>query len=216
MDYIIIALFAFFVLYKINRVLIRKSRRKYIQNYQFKPLIQKRLAKTYPHLNEQDTKLVFKALREYFELSLQSQNQLLAMPSQVVDVAWHEFILTTREYSKFCKEAFGSYLHHTPTEVMASKQKAQASIKRIWKMACQREGINPLQPATLPLLFGIDAMLDIEDGFKYALKCDPTKGEYCASHIACAGDSHAGDTGDNGTDGSSGDGGGCSGGCGGG
>ncbi|MEA2029665.1 MAG: hypothetical protein U9N49_11920 [Campylobacterota bacterium] len=196
MDYAIISIFVFLALFKINSNFQRKKRRNYIKAYQFQSIIKKRLLKTYPHLSNDNIDLVFKALRDYFLFSFNSKNMLLAMPSQVLDVAWHEFILTTREYSQFCNKAFGKYLHHTPTEVMISKQKAQKSIQDIWRVACQKEGINPTYPSSLPLLFAIDGILNIEDGYKYALNCDPTKREYCASHITCSsGDGDGGYTG---------------------
>ncbi len=40
------------------------------------------------------------------------------MPSKIVDIAWHEFILRTREYTTFCHRAFGAYLHHSPDSTM--------------------------------------------------------------------------------------------------
>lgn len=36
-------------------------------------------------------------------------------PLLVIDEMWHTFILHTYDYSLFCKEYFGHYLHHTPT-----------------------------------------------------------------------------------------------------
>ena len=36
------------------------------------------------------------------------------MPSRLVDEAWHEFILDSLSYTRFCEAAFGGYLHHTP------------------------------------------------------------------------------------------------------
>lgn len=36
------------------------------------------------------------------------------IPSPLVDKIWHEHILDTKAYSKFCNEFFGTYLHHTP------------------------------------------------------------------------------------------------------
>ncbi|HAS41056.1 MAG TPA: hypothetical protein DCS93_11275 [Microscillaceae bacterium] len=35
-------------------------------------------------------------------------------PSLLTDLAWHEFILCTRLYMKFCQENFDRYIHHTP------------------------------------------------------------------------------------------------------
>lgn len=35
-------------------------------------------------------------------------------PSIVVDAAWHEFILCTREYERICTTYFGKFIHHSP------------------------------------------------------------------------------------------------------
>lgn len=35
-------------------------------------------------------------------------------PSFMVDMAWHEFILCTRTYHRFCNEHFDRYIHHQP------------------------------------------------------------------------------------------------------
>ncbi len=51
------------------------------------------------------------------------------MPSQVVDDAWHEFILFTRAYQQYCNKALGRYLHHTPAEAMDSPTIAQEGNK---------------------------------------------------------------------------------------
>lgn len=32
----------------------------------------------------------------------------------VIDEMWHNFVLFTKEYTQFCKEYFGYYLHHGP------------------------------------------------------------------------------------------------------
>jgi hypothetical protein len=128
---------------------------------------------------------------------------MVAMPSQVVDVAWHEFILFTREYEKFSKKAIGGFLHHTPTEAMRTPTLAQEGIKRTWRLACANENISPSSPQRLPLLFAIDSLFNIDDGFTYSLNCkdksSPNYGSgYCAGHIGCTsgcgGDSGASST----------------------
>ncbi|MBE1188306.1 hypothetical protein IH740_25820, partial [Escherichia coli] len=48
-------------------------------------------------------------------------------------------------------------------------RQAQEGIQRAWKLACRREGIDPLNPTRLPLLFALDTELAIADGFRYAL-----------------------------------------------
>jgi hypothetical protein len=39
----------------------------------------------------------------------------LIEPSLTIDVVWHEFMLHTEAYMKFCTQNFGSYIHHRPT-----------------------------------------------------------------------------------------------------
>ena len=35
-------------------------------------------------------------------------------PSEIVDIAWHEFILHTADYMAYCEMAYGRYIHHRP------------------------------------------------------------------------------------------------------
>jgi hypothetical protein len=37
-------------------------------------------------------------------------------PSPLVDIGWHTFILYTREYSAFCQELGGRFIHHVPSD----------------------------------------------------------------------------------------------------
>ncbi|WP_102396674.1 glycine-rich domain-containing protein [Enterovibrio norvegicus] len=169
----------------------RKAQLVFIGTYRFNSVIKKKVANKYPHLTDQDLMLVIDGLKEYLTICNQANKKQVAMPSQVVDVAWHEFILFTKEYQQFCDKAFGRFLHHTPTEAMKTPTSAQEGIKRAWRLACARESINPIHPTKLPLLFAIDAKLNIEDGFIYSLDCQNTSSAtngigYCASHIGCS------------------------------
>lgn len=213
------------------------SRREaYIDSFGIHPAVLTKFREVRPHLGEEKERLVFAALRDYFQLCRMAKRRMVAMPSQVVDDAWHAFILYTRGYEQFCSRAFGRFLHHTPAEAISSPNLGHQGIKRAWRLACARAGINPKSPAMLPLLFSIDSDLGIENGFRYVPDCgdeirraDAT-GSYCASHIGCSSgcvgdsgsdscdssvsDSDASGGGDSGGD-SGGDGGGCGGGCGG-
>lgn len=181
-----------------------RQRIKYIEGYFFHKGIRKKLSEKHPQLTDEQLDLVFNTLKDYFQICIMANKQMIAMPSQVVDDAWHEFILSTRFYSIFCKKALGRFLHHTPTEAMNSATYAQQGIKRVWRLACAYEGINPEHPKTLPILFAIDGMLNIDKGFTYHLNCMDANNKgsdtgYCASHIACA----SGCSGDSGGDASS-------------
>ncbi len=77
-----------------------------------------------------------------------------------------------------------SFLPHTPAEAMEGTNKASEGIKRAWALACTRKGIDPKNPSHLPLLFDVDARLDIPDGYKYSLDCpQPGSHPFCAMHI---------------------------------
>jgi hypothetical protein len=210
--FIFALLFSPFI-YKTYRKQVIAKREKWIDNYPFPSKITQKLREKYPHLTQQQANLVAHALREYFHVCNIAGKRMVAMPSQAVDVAWHEFILFTRQYEKFCNKGLGRFLHHTPAEAMSTPMFAQEGIKRAWRISCHRENISAKAPQLLPTLFAIDGLLNIPDGFKYSLNCKILPGEsYCAGHIGCS-SGCGGDCGD--SSGSCGDSSGCGGGCGG-
>lgn len=188
-------------------------RRDYIDDFRFPPQLAEALTQSYPHLNHTQKQLALSGLRQYFQMSRLAKGAPLAMPSQAVDVLWHEFILSTRLYQAFCQKAFGQFLHHTPAKAMPRKVYRSSPINHAWRLACQLEGINPKNPSQLPLIFALDAELNIHDGFHYRLHCGPND-RHCASHFGCSSYSCSGDSDSGwfGGDSGGGDGGGCSGG----
>jgi len=201
--------------YKWNQHVLRNRRQLLIDTYKFPKSIGEKVSAKYPHLSDDDIHLVINGLREYFHICNVAGKKMVSMPSQVVDVAWHEFILFTEQYSFFCKKAMGRFLHHTPAEAMKKPTLAQVGIKRVWRISCQRQGIDHRAAASLPILFSIDSMLKIDDGFKYSLDCTRKGGgDYCATHIGCSSGCAGGSGsffGDSSSDGGSGCGGGCGG-----
>lgn len=209
---VIVIVISAFLFFRLKRKQNNAKRTQLIDAFVFPDKVYEGVQAAYPHLSKREVESVIEGLREYFQVSLLAKRKALAMPSQAVDVAWHEFILFTREYHRFCHQALGRFLHHTPAEAMSSPTVAQEGIKRAWRLSCFREGINVRSPQRLPLLFAIDAKLKIENGFKYSLNCQGKKGDqYCASHIGCG----SGCSGDSGNSHSSNDSGCSSGGCGG-
>lgn len=190
MEYLLISIILIAILIFTMRKNRKSSRILFLKNYEYHSLLKRKIKNKYEHLTEEELDKVFLALSDYFYICNKANNTPVSMPSLVVDIAWHEFILMTKEYEEFCKKAFGKFLHHTPTEAMKTKTKATEGLKRAWSLACQKEEINSKKPHKLPLLFAIDSMLNIEDGYKYSLDCNSTlttPGNYCASHIGCSG-----------------------------
>jgi hypothetical protein len=211
---------------------LRKARQaEFVRGYSFPKGLFDKLQARHPALTLKDCQLVAQALRQFFGAYLQGGCRPVAMPSQVVDDLWHEFILHTRNYEHFCRQAFGGFMHHTPAVAMGGVARSNAGLRRCWWHCCRAEHINPRAPTRLPLLFAIDAKLHIAGGFHYVPDCGPLKaqGDERAQTIHCGGEfSDAGfdggteglgdGAGDGGTSGGGGggdgggDGGGCSGG----
>ena len=163
-------------------------RRKYIDSYIFPSSISAKILEVYPHLTTHQANEVMKGLSEYFHICNMAGQKFVSMPSQVVDVAWHEFILFTLKYQNFCSKAFARFLHHTPAEAMRAPTAAQEGIQRAWMLSCRRENINPNSPAKLPLLFRLDDALRIPNGFVYKRDCKNSGGDaHCAGDIGCGG-----------------------------
>lgn len=199
---------------------VRLKREALIRGFMFPKGLFEKLREHHPALSMKDCQLVSQGLRQFFLGHLKSGRQYVAMPSQVADDLWHEFILYTKNYEQFCKGAFGRFLHHTPAVVLSQGQQGDAGIRRSWHFACQEENINPKSPTRLPLLFALDSKLHIPNGFVYVADCKGLQRQAAdGSTTYCAGDlgsSSSGCGGDSGSDSGS-DGGGCGGGgCGGG
>jgi hypothetical protein len=172
--------------WRLGRRYSRSQRTRLIDSYRFPATIRHKVVSQYPHLSEADSRRVMAGLREYFHLCHGADGRMVAMPSQAVDLAWHEFILFTRQYQTFCHRALGRFVHHTPAEAMRSATSAQQGIKTAWRLSCKREQIKVHAPQRLPLLFALDSDLNIPDGFRYSLNCQTRDASgYCASHIGC-------------------------------
>lgn len=122
-----------------SRLLVRKRSRsarrgeRYIAAYRFPNQIEKRVRRRLPELDVAGWALVERGLREWFVCCAWRGRTVLGMPSQLVDEAWHEFILDSVAYTSFCQGAFGEYLHHTPDEAMTlSMGDALADTVRAW------------------------------------------------------------------------------------
>ena len=198
-------------------------RRQFVREAAFPRFLGAKLRAAYPQLEERDCDLVLRGLRQFFMSHLRSGRKFVAMPSKVVDTAWHEFILHTQGYQRWCAAAFGGLLHHTPAEVLGRDARRNDGLRRTWYWTCKEESIDPRAPARLPLLFALDAKFGIEGGFRYVPDCkdidaQSSSGTHCGSSF---GESDGGSSGDadgfGGSESGGGDGGGDGGsGCGGG
>lgn len=147
------------------------QRERWIREAPMPQFLKRKLRQIYPHLSGKDVDLVERGLRQFFMACHRSQRKFVAMPSKVVDVMWHEFILHTQAYQTWCDIALGQFLHHTPAEVLGLRPDRNDGLRRAWFWACKDESINPRNPTRLPLLFALDAKCGIEGGFRYVPDC---------------------------------------------
>jgi hypothetical protein len=145
---------------------IEKEKRLFIKAYAFPDSLLEKVKYHYPHLSDGQLSMVMEGLRQY--LLNREEKVFFLMPSRVIDVAWHEFILCTELYEKFCTCGAGRFLHHRPAELMSISD-YEEGFNNIWYRSCLREDIAPEAPVRLPLLFALDAELDIRDGCRYSL-----------------------------------------------
>jgi len=167
-------------------------RRQFVREAPLPRYLGAKLREHYPQLSLRDTELVLHGLRQFFIAHLRSNRDFVAMPSKVVDTAWHEFILHTRGYQQWCDAAFGSLLHHSPAEVLGRDPKRNSGLRRAWFWACKEESIDPRAPTRLPLLFALDKKFAIAGGFTYVPNCrdidkKATSDAYCGTSFSDGG-----------------------------
>lgn len=145
-------------------------RADYIRTYVFPRGVVANLQFKRPELSLKDCQLVARALRQFFLAHLKSGGKLVAMPSLIAADLWHELTLCTPDYEAFSKAAFGRFMHHAPAVALGTDMQNNAGLRRTWRYTCIDENIDPRNPVRLPLLFALDAKLNIPNGYRYAPK----------------------------------------------
>lgn len=84
----------------------------HVMAYRFQPLISRLVEKKGIPRGEAEG-LYTDMLRFLFLCGTVSK---VLAPSERIDLAWHEFLLFTKEYHRFCQRMFGFFIHHNPRE----------------------------------------------------------------------------------------------------
>ncbi len=83
-----------------------------VMQYRYPPLIKRLQNKE--GLTKEETESLFEDLLKF--LYLCGISDLILAPSEKIDLAWHHFILFTKEYRRFCIKYIGCFVHHSPQE----------------------------------------------------------------------------------------------------
>ena len=168
---LVVVIFALVLLFSLSRHQDRRRRAAFIAAYRFPTALVRKYAEDHPALDAVQVRRVFEGLRQYFLACLAAQKGSIApsvgMPSRAVDDAWHDFILMTREYQAFCRQAFGAYLHHTPDKQMGIPMRdALANTLHQFQRPLPG-GVAWATAGAIPLLFAMDRELGLVDGFQH-------------------------------------------------
>ncbi|GAC1603522.1 MAG: hypothetical protein NVS3B2_08060 [Ramlibacter sp.] len=169
----------------------RWRRERAIRESPLPQFLKRKLRETFAGLTQKDAELVERGLRQFFLACNRSPARFVAMPSRAVDAMWHEFILHTQAYQRWCELSLGRFLHHVPAEALGPDAGHNDGLRRAWYWCCRDESINPRRPSRLPLLFALDQKLQIANGFHYLPDCGDigvksrrggdSAGVYCAT-----------------------------------
>lgn len=88
------------------------SSKEDVTAYQFPALVdrlQKKLS-----LSKNDAEHLFKDMLMFLFLTGTNKSNIKYSPSDIIDEAWHMFLIFTREYAEFCQKYFGYFIHHRP------------------------------------------------------------------------------------------------------
>jgi hypothetical protein len=114
---------------------------------------------------------VDQGLRQLYSAAVRDMR--VAMPSKLVDAAWHTHITYTQDYQVFCQNVFGRFLHHTPETVMSPQallENRTGSLYRTWQGACRTAGLDPAGVA-VPALFAVDAVAQLPGAVAWIGTC---------------------------------------------
>lgn len=88
------------------------------------PYLEEKLYKEGKFNSQEDYNIAFTELKKYF-LLLQLKGKDTPMGSEKVDAVWHQFILFTMAYHKFCNYFFGEFIHHLPNTSFTPMKKSK-------------------------------------------------------------------------------------------
>jgi hypothetical protein len=159
------------------------ERERVIRTFVFPPGVIESFRTSHPFVDTKGVQLVARALRQFFLVHSRAKSQLASMPSKAADALWHAFILDTKAYSLFCRQAFCTYFHHIPEQVNATSDELQSASWVTWRLACLEENINPARASRLPLLYAIDTKV----GYPGAVVHDPKSFKQPSSPGGCSG-----------------------------
>ncbi|WP_051820646.1 MULTISPECIES: glycine-rich domain-containing protein [Streptomyces] len=74
-----------------------------------------RITKDHPEIDVPTARRIVSQTAAFLAAGAREPGQFL-VPSALVDIGWHTWILHTVDYSEFCQRVAGRFIHHVPTD----------------------------------------------------------------------------------------------------
>ncbi|MFC9995823.1 hypothetical protein [Nocardia sp. NPDC127526] len=87
--------------------------------------------------------------------------QVIGMPSQAVDEAWHGLILCTLRYARFCEAAYGQFLHHYPADEGSRDTSADPMVDQLARTVVAWSLVA--RPGEECVIWDLDTRVGVED-----------------------------------------------------
>lgn len=163
---------------------LRKSLRiKFIEHYTLPNIVTKKFLVEHNYLSAKQTDNVIIGLKQFFMIYSLSMSEGripkngFMMPSRIVDELWHNFMLDSENYAKFCTQAFGKMFHHKPGMDSGGNKKINLLKTFPPELVNTYQYIRKLKDysslyviGSVPVLFALDSILHIDKGFYYDLE----------------------------------------------
>jgi len=65
-------------------------------------------------LSSEEANTLFEDVLLFLYVCGTTDRKSVITPTNAIDQGWHEFIMFTKDYTLFCKEYFGIFIHHNP------------------------------------------------------------------------------------------------------
>jgi len=137
-----------------------------VATYLFPRSVIERFQEKHPSLSQKQCEWVVDGLKQFFSAQQNGEAEPLSMPSMMADALWQEFILHTREYEFFCRSV-GFHVDRSAAQASTDRQKVGEGLQQCWSHVCRLENLDSQKPSREPLLFSLDARLNITEGLRY-------------------------------------------------
>lgn len=87
------------------------------------PFLIERLVKKRIADSEREGAELFDEVKKYIIMGMADDSISWQMYSSRIDEVWHQFILFTEAYTRFCEEYFGGYIRHSPNNAPELKRR---------------------------------------------------------------------------------------------